>query len=275
MSNPPKISIITPTFNAAATIAACIESVAEQTYPAKEHWIIDGVSTDDTMTIVQQYAAVYPHIRYVSEKDKGIYDAMNKGIALSEGEWLYFLGADDTFYNNQVLENIPYQQDQVQVIYGDVLMPLDHNNDFSTAYIYGSNFDYQLIQQKNICHQSIFYRREIFHLFGSYNLKYKFYADWDFNLKWMLSGSVRSIYINRTIAKYSRNGISSRSHDRVFAIDKPLLILQYGRKTLPPEQLSYLFYTYVTQSSPPYPLIIRLITKLKYLIYKFTGVIIK
>ena len=90
-----KISIITPTYNAARVIAACLESVAQQGYPHLEHWIIDGLSKDNTLSIVQDYAQRYPHIKYISEKDQGIYDAMNKGIDLAAGDFLLFLGADD------------------------------------------------------------------------------------------------------------------------------------------------------------------------------------
>ncbi|GAB4128568.1 MAG: hypothetical protein OHK0045_02960 [Raineya sp.] len=89
----PKISIITPTYNAEKTIGACLESVAKQNYPYLEHWIIDGLSTDNTIKIVSEYARKYPHIKYVSEKDRGIYDAMNKGIDLAKGDFPTVLGS--------------------------------------------------------------------------------------------------------------------------------------------------------------------------------------
>jgi glycosyltransferase involved in cell wall biosynthesis len=96
----PQLSIITPTYNAADTLQACLESVAQQNYPHLEHWIIDGLSKDSTMEIVRDYAQRHSHIKYISESDKGIFDAMNKGIDLATGEFLLFLGADDMLIEN-------------------------------------------------------------------------------------------------------------------------------------------------------------------------------
>ncbi|MFN3316004.1 MAG: glycosyltransferase, partial [Raineya sp.] len=84
----PRISIITPTFNAEQTIKRCLESVANQNYPSIEHWIVDGLSQDGTLEIVKEYAQKYSHVKYISEKDEGIYDAMNKGIDLATGDFL-------------------------------------------------------------------------------------------------------------------------------------------------------------------------------------------
>jgi len=106
MNNFPFLSIITPTYNSADVLEACILSVAQQTYTNKEHLIIDNLSTDETLEIISKYSTVYPHLKVISEKDSGIYDAMNKAIERSSGEWLYFLGSDDTFFDNDVLSDI-------------------------------------------------------------------------------------------------------------------------------------------------------------------------
>ena len=111
MKKLPKISIITPTLNAGKTLEACILSVVNQTYLNKEYLIIDGLSTDGTPGMVKKYADIYPYIKWISEKDAGIYEAMNKGIDLSSGEWIYFLGADDRFYSDRVLDDIFNQED--------------------------------------------------------------------------------------------------------------------------------------------------------------------
>ena len=97
MEKLPKISIITPTLNAAETLEACILSVKNQTYLNKEHLIIDGQSTDGTLHILKKHAENYPQLKWITENDDGIYDAMNKGIDLSSGDWLYFMGSDDYF----------------------------------------------------------------------------------------------------------------------------------------------------------------------------------
>ena len=111
MANLPKISIITPTYNSEKSIESCILSVANQTYKNIEHLIIDGQSSDNTLGIVKNYAERFSHLRVISERDNGIYDAMNKGIDLAQGEWIYFLGSDDIFYDEHVLEDLFSKED--------------------------------------------------------------------------------------------------------------------------------------------------------------------
>lgn len=90
-SSLPKVSVITPSYNSAQTIEACLKSVAGQSYQNKEHLIIDGQSKDETIKIVKKYQALYPHIRFVSEPDKGVWDAMNKGIDLSASGFILWV----------------------------------------------------------------------------------------------------------------------------------------------------------------------------------------
>jgi glycosyltransferase involved in cell wall biosynthesis len=268
----PKISIITPTFNAAATIAACIESVATQTYPNKEHWIIDGLSTDDTMTIVRRYAAIYPHIRYLSEKDQGIYDAMNKGIRLSEGEWLYFLGADDSLYKNSTLFEASKYFQHHDILYGNVEMI-----DYATgdSFIYDGEFNIQKIQHKNICHQAIFFHKKVFKKLGLFNLSYPINADWEFNFRWIFNQRVQARYVNQIIALFNRTGTSYRKKDESFKNQRDYLILKYGRSVIPNEQRSYMFYTYILNASGKNSLPRKIVRKAYYLLYKHLGIMPK
>src|SRR5512138_2868657 len=96
----PLVSVVTPVFNGAATLARCIESVAGQTYPNVEHLVADGGSADGTTGVLRRAGVAW----WVSEPDRGIYDAINKGIDESHGEWLYFLGADDVVATPDALE---------------------------------------------------------------------------------------------------------------------------------------------------------------------------
>src|SRR5690606_10153742 len=106
MEHQPLISIIIPTYNSAKTLRQALTSVVGQTYKKIEVLIIDGCSNDDTLVIVQSYAAEDSRLKWVTEPDNGIYDAMNKGIQLAKGEWLYFLGSDDKLHDEYVLEKI-------------------------------------------------------------------------------------------------------------------------------------------------------------------------
>src|SRR3982750_4096075 len=102
----PLLSIIIPTFNSQITIERCLESLSKQTFRDFEILVIDGGSEDNTIGLVKEKQPVLPAVTLVSEKDEGTYDAMNKGIGLSTGTWLYFLGSDDWLYNEQVLQNV-------------------------------------------------------------------------------------------------------------------------------------------------------------------------
>ena len=209
--NCPKVSIITPACNSAKDIEACIVSVAQQTYANKEHLIIGNQSGNRTPEIVKKYALLYPHIQFISESDGGIYDAMNKGIRQSSGEWLYFLGSDDTFYNQDVLTDIIGSDETVHddIIYGNVQWG-------TNGTIYDGEFTFVKLIKQNISLQSIFFRRNIFKQLGLFDLKYKVRADWAFNLLWISREDIHKSYRNRVIATYRLGSHSSTHHDPIF-----------------------------------------------------------
>ena len=218
-----KISIIVPTYNSQRTIKRCLDSVIGQTFVDWELLIVDGCSRDETLAIVSTYND--SRICIYSEPDKGIYDAMNKGINRSSGEWLYFLGSDDSLYDSKVLEDVEKElSTKYDILYGDVYAPQlsnEYRGEWTISFL-----DY------NRCHQSIFYRRDFFSTYGLYNLKYTLYADYDINLKWILNKNIKSRYINRLIANYSANGASSVGRDEAFWEDFEWNILKRGFKLL-------------------------------------------
>ena len=220
----PLISIIIPTFDSAGTIKQALTSIVEQTYEHKEVWIIDGKSSDNTIEIVKSYSDRFPFIHYVSEKDNGIYDAMNKGIGLSKGDWLYFLGSDDKFYNNEILSKIFTNSELTDndVIYGKV-------NSSRWNGPYGKEFQLQTFYRENICHQAIFLKRRVFSITGNFDTGYRAHADWDHNIKWFSSKRLKKVFISEVIAEYSDGGFSSKG-DMVFAFEKELKYWFYFRK---------------------------------------------
>ena len=123
----PFFSIIIPTYNSAQTLKVCLDSVLGQTYDNFEILIIDGNSKDKTLEIIENYSALnISRFKWVSEKDKGIYDAMNKGIKLAKAEWLYFLGSDDKIFDIELLKQIVSNitnKNKVDVFYGNVTSP--------------------------------------------------------------------------------------------------------------------------------------------------------
>jgi hypothetical protein len=214
----PVISIITPTRNAAATLARCLKSVAIQRYPNWEHWILDAVSEDETVPIASRAAAHDPRIHVVSQADLGIYDAMNKGIRLAHGEWLYFLGADDELFDADVLSSMldPSNAD-CDILYGNVLQIPRHA-------IYDGPFDLPKLVISNISHQAIFYRRALFERLGGFDLRFPVQADWEFNLRCMLDPSVRFRYVETVVARFQQGGTSGIIPDPAWRAERPRLL---------------------------------------------------
>jgi len=222
----PFFSIIIPTFNSEATLHKCITSIITQTFEDYEVLIIDGVSKDNTLSIAGEFND--PRVKIISEPDKGIYDAMNKGIKLAHGEWLYFLGSDDKLYESNVLQNLYNYLDafECQVLYGDVISSRFNGR-------YDGEFTRDKIFNKNICHQAILFKNIVFKKTGFFNLKYKCLADWDHNIKWFLNNEIAVKYIDLIIAEYSDNGFSSLNSDEIFLNDKRYNFIFYGWKSAP------------------------------------------
>lgn len=197
----PKISIITPVFNNEKDIVNCIRSVANQTYKNIEHVIIDGGSKDRTVELLKSYSEKYTHIIWISEKDNGIYDAMNKGIKLASGDFLYFLGSDDILYNDTILLDIVLEFERYDLIYGNVLFKSNNK-------IYDGRFDKKRIIDQSICHQAAFFSRRVFTLEGYYNPKLKFAGDWDLFLRCFYNNNVKIKYLDKIFCVYNEYGIS-------------------------------------------------------------------
>jgi glycosyltransferase involved in cell wall biosynthesis len=209
LMNEPLISVIIVVFNAKKTIKDTIDSILEQTYRNIEIVIIDGKSNDGTIEVVKGYANKVGY--FISEKDNGVYDAMNKGIIASKGEWIIFLGADDVFIDVNVLSSIfiSKKHDEIDFLYGDVILT-------SNQKVYGGERTYMSLVDKNICHQSIFYKKTIFEKIGKYNLSYKILSDFDFNIRVFENSKLKKQYINQTISLYNNKGLSSYTLDKEF-----------------------------------------------------------
>lgn len=206
------ISIITVVRNGASTIEKTILSVLNQDYKAIEFIVIDGVSTDGTLAILDKYADRIDIIK--SEPDKGIYDAMNKGMGLASGDWIYFLGCDDVLYSNSTLSSVfsGSSYNDADAIYGSVLL-LQSNK------IYDGKFDHEKLCNRSICHQAIIYKKELFQKFGVFNIEYITAADYVFNAR---AFNEKWLYVDVVIAIFNETGISQsrdlKSRDDSFAI---------------------------------------------------------
>ncbi len=203
--NQPFISIITVCYNSVDTIERAIKSVLQQKYENVEYIIVDGGSKDGTLSIIKKYFSVFKgRMRYVSEKDSGIYDAMNKGVRMATGKLVGFLGSDDRYFDG-ALKTISeyYTKTKANVLYGDVV--IDDNGELEHRSY--SNIDLnRLYYEMILCHQGIFIEREL-HLRHLFDTHYRISADYKVLLELILEKN-KYQYIPVNIAIYNRGGTS-------------------------------------------------------------------
>ncbi len=198
-------------------IENAILSVLKQKFVGWEHIIVDGGSTDSTIEILKQYS----HLKWISESDDGIYDAMNKGVKIAQGEWVYFLGADDELYDIEVLRRVSMlMTKKTDVIYGNVLFKHSEKE-------YDGKFTKIKLLSRNICHQGIFVRKDLFRKYNGFNTRYKMLADWHFNMKWFNDLTIRKDFINNIIATYNEDGSCFNTLDTEFKNDWQINVNKY------------------------------------------------
>ncbi|TRX04456.1 glycosyltransferase family 2 protein [Flavobacterium gawalongense] len=210
------ITIIIVTYNAEKHIREALESLRTRINEKTEVIIIDGLSDDDTLKIINEYNIYLTKV--VSEKDLGIYDAMNKGISMASGKFILFLGSDDQLVINlEELSNL--MVDDKTIYYGDVILAPSNK-------IYGGEYNTSKLINRNICHQSIFYPKQVFDN-QKFDTNYKLMADYVMNLKlWKVDG-FKFDYLNKIISIYSLTGLSSTTIDQKFKKDSFKLIFKH------------------------------------------------
>lgn len=197
-------SIITVCLNSEKTIERTIKSVLEQTCQDYEYILVDGVSTDRTLEIIWQYEPLFQgRMKLISEKDKGIYDAMNKGILASSGELIGIINSDD-YYERDALQKISevHKGYEYTVFYGMLRTVLKERE----VMVYLKN--HELLEQDMIAHPSCFVTRKLYERFGMYSLKYPYSADYEFMLRIKKENEVQFTKIYHIISNFSLDGVS-------------------------------------------------------------------
>lgn len=203
----PNFSIITVNLNNAGGLYKTIESVQNQTYSDYEFIIIDGGSTDGSLNIINEYSQIFAH--RVSEPDSGIYDGMNKGIKYAKGEWIIFMNSGDYFANKNVLEHVFYNKIKAdtKIIYGNTIVKDKNKRIKPSAKINKNYFFFE-----TICHQSIFFRRDIFEVIGYYSSDYKIISDKEFLLRAAIS-KINYTYVDTDVCVWDEIGFASNNHE--------------------------------------------------------------
>ncbi len=215
----PLFSIMIPTYNVAGKLEATLDSVLSQTEKRFEIWVLDGASTDGTRRILREYEKM--GVRWQSEPDSGVYDAMNKGVGLATGEFFYFLGAGDLMRPGAlqtIAAALPPRGEGLRFVYGDMALPKGE--------IYDGPFTKSKLRTENIGHQAIFYERGIFDLLGGYDLKYPVFADHVFNMRCFGEPRIAPHYVPCVVADYESGGLSCHG-DEAYLRDRLKNLRQY------------------------------------------------
>ena len=209
-----KISLITATYNSAETLRDTMQSVLNQTFKDVDYIIVDGGSKDTTMDIVKEFEPKFEgRLRWVSEKDKGIYDAMNKGVKMAQGNIVGILNSDDFFASDHVLEKVNdafTENPAIDGIYADVRY-VDWNDTSKKVRMFsGKDFKREkLCWGKMPPHPSFYVKRECYDKFGLYSLDYPICADYDMFVKMIWEGNINTLYINDVFVNMRSGGTSS------------------------------------------------------------------
>jgi len=216
-----KISVITAVYNRCHTVQDALDSIASQSYRALEHVVVDGASTDGTKAILQRNRERIAVL--VSEPDKGIYDALNKGIGLSTGEVVGFLHADDVFADENAISRIAsvFEDPDVEAVYGD--LQYVSNNDSSRTIRFWRAGDFtaaRLAWGWMPPHPTLYVRRRVYERLGAFDTRYRIAADYDCILRFLGRGGVEPAYIPEVLVKMRVGGASNRSISNILEKSK-------------------------------------------------------
>lgn len=210
-----KLSVVTINYNNAEGLRETIDSVAAQTYKEFEHIIVDGNSHDEGVRIIQEYdfaqrssGQPHPVIRWTSETDKGIYNAMNKGVRMSQGEYVLMLNSGDTLVDEHVLERIIPELDGTDIVQGNTIEEHDgkniHNKGYGRSEITMSD-----VMKGNFLHQASFCRRDLFTRYGYFDENYAIVSDKKFFMTCLGLHDATFKYVDVDVANFDTTGISS------------------------------------------------------------------
>jgi glycosyltransferase involved in cell wall biosynthesis len=238
-----KLSVITINRNNADGLDKTIQSVINQSFKDFEYIVIDCNSTDNSLDVIKKYDNKINY--WISETDTGIYNAMNKGIAKSNGNYLLFLNSGDYLVNKDVLKSVFEHQQTADIIYGN--MQIDWGNGKITSGKMPDKITFKQMYLDTLCHPVSFIKKTLFDKYGLYNETYKIVADYDFFFKVIIIHNASTYHVNVDIAMYNLTGLSSLDSNKaleqaerkkVIESYLPQSIIDFAIDTIVPDKLS-------------------------------------
>lgn len=208
-----KVTIITATYNSEETLSMALNSVKEQDYKNIEHVFVDGASTDGTLDIIKEMSLQNPQIKYISESDEGIYDAINKGLNMATGDIIGFVHSDDFLSNPNIISDIVelFKKGNYSGVYGNLLY-VDKLDTTKVIRNWESNvFHFKLLQRGWMpAHPTLFLKKEVYTECGNFDKSYKIAADYDFMLRVLRKSEYKFGFLPQVITKMRMGGASNK-----------------------------------------------------------------
>lgn len=224
-----KVSIITICYNRQATIGKAIDSVLVQDYPNIEYIIIDGNSKDGTKAVIEAYGTKIT--TFVSEPDKGMYDALNKGLALATGDIIGLMHSDDEFYAKGVVSEIVkkfIKNPETEGIYGDGIYVSNDTEERLIRNRIGGAYSLKKVKSGWLpLHPTVYLKKKVIDQYGNYNLDFKIASDTEFLLRYLYKYKIKMTYINSYIVKMRMGGLSTNANDAIKVLLEDYKIYRY------------------------------------------------
>lgn len=222
-----KFSLVSVTFNSDATLNDTIESILNQLFPNLEYIVVDGLSKDNTVDVIKEYEPRFEgRLKWISEKDAGLYDAMNKGIRMATGDIVGIINSDDFYHRTDILAKVAdaFQDGTVQAVYGDVRFVNPNNLDKTVRYYSSKNFSPKLFRYGFMpAHPTFFTYRKYFDEFGYYKTDYRIAADYELLIRFLYTHHLNAKYLPLDFMKMRTGGASTASFKSNLLLNKEIV----------------------------------------------------
>ena len=241
-----KVTIITAVYNGAEHIKSCIESVLNQDYPNIEYILVDGASKDSTLSIINSFGSKIAKV--ISEPDRGMYDAMNKGLRVATGDIVGILNSDDFYANNQIINKVveSFKSSGADSLYADIAFVSKENLNKTVRYYSSSSFKPWKFRFGYMpAHPSFFLKRQVYEKFGHFKSDYKLCADFDLIVRLYHTHKISYVYLPEMIVKMRMGGKSNQSVANIMLLNREILrgCLENGIKT----NIIFIYLKYFTK----------------------------
>ena len=222
-----KVSLVTVTFNSDQTLRDTIQSVFNQTYSDIEYIIIDGLSKDNTVDIIRKYEPQFQgRLKWISERDNGLYDAMNKGIRMSTGDIVGIINSDDFYHRRDIISRVAeaFKNEETQAVYGDVRFVNPDNLNRTVRYYSSRNFSPNRFRYGFMpAHPTFFTYRRYFEEFGFYKIDYHIAADYELLIRFLYTHRLKAKYLSLDFMKMRTGGASTASIKSNILLNKEIV----------------------------------------------------